>query len=129
LGYHWHTQPLPTVLAGYADKLPAGFQHFQTAATLGMELLLPFLIFCPRRMRMFGAWGLIGLQVMILATGNYTFFNFLTIALTIFLFVDQALARFVPAEIRETLVERSEGRIPALGAAVIVIILSLAHLL
>jgi len=129
LGYHWHTQPLPTVLAWYADKLPAGFQHFATAATLGIELVLPFLIFFPRRIRMFGAWGLIGLQVMILATGNYTFFNFLTIALTIFLFDDQALARFVPAEIRETLAGRSEGRIPALGAAVIVIILSLAHLL
>jgi predicted DCC family thiol-disulfide oxidoreductase YuxK len=129
LGYHWHTQPLPTVLAWYADKLPTAFQHFATAATLGIELVLPFLFFFPRRMRMFGAWGLMGLQVMILATGNYTFFNFLTIALTIFLFDDQALARFVPAQIQETLCERSEGRIPALAAAVIVIVLSLAHLL
>jgi len=66
-------------------------------------------------MRIFGAWGLIGLQVAILATGNYTFFNLLTIALTLFLFDDQALARFVPAQIQETLIERSEGRIAAMA--------------
>jgi predicted DCC family thiol-disulfide oxidoreductase YuxK len=129
VGFHWHTQPLPTVLAWYADKLPAGFQHFATAAALGIELALPFLIFFPRRMRIFGAWGLIGMQVLILATGNYTFFNLLTIALTLFLFDDQALARIVPAQIRETLFERSEGRIAATAAAVIVMVLSLSHLL
>jgi predicted DCC family thiol-disulfide oxidoreductase YuxK len=129
VGYHWHTQPLPTALAWYADKLPAGFQHFATAATLGMEIALPFLTFFPRTMRVLGAWGLIGLQVLILATGNYTFFNLLTIALTLFLFDDQALARFVPAEIRETLLQRSEGRVAAMAAAVIVMVLSLSHLL
>ncbi len=129
VGFHWHTQPLPTVLAWYADKLPAGFQHFATAATLGMEIALPFLTFFPRRMRIFGAWGLIGLQVLILATGNYTFFNLLTIALTLFLFDDQALARFVPAQIKEKLIGRSEGRVAAMAAAVIVMVLSLSHLL
>ena len=127
--FHWHTQPLPTVLAWYADKLPTPFQHFATAVALGMELALPFLIFFPRRMRIFGAWGLIGMQVVILATGNYTFFNLLTIALTLFLFDDQALARFVPAQIRETLLDRSAGRIPAIAVALVVMVLSLSHLL
>jgi hypothetical protein len=127
--FHWHTQPLPTVLAWYADKLPTGFQHFATAAALGIELALPFLIFFPRRMRMFGAWGLIGMQLVILATGNYTFFNLLTIALTLFLFDDQALARFVPAQNRETLPDRSAGRVPAIAVALVVMVLSLSHLL
>jgi lipase maturation factor 1 len=127
--FHWHTQPLPTVLAWYADKLPTGFQHFATAAALGMELALPFLIFFPRRMRIFGAWGLIGMQLVILATGNYTFFNLLTIALTLFLFDDQALARFVPAQNRETLPDRSAGRVPAIAVALVVMVLSLSHLL
>ena len=110
LGFHWHTQPLPTVLAWYADKLPAGFQHFATAATLGIEVGMPFLIFFPRRLRMFGAWWLIGLQVLIFVTGNYTFFNLLTLALTLFLFDDQALARFVPVLHRDRLAEPAEDR-------------------
>ncbi len=69
---------------------------------------MPFLIFFPRRLRMFGAWWLIGMQVLIFITGNYTFFNLLTIALTLFLFDDQALARFVPAPITERLPEAAQ---------------------
>jgi hypothetical protein len=89
--------------------LPAGFQHFSTFVVLAMELLLPFLIFAPRRWRMFGAWGLIGLQTLIMVTGNYTFFNLLTIALTLFLFDDQAirpkLAPLLAPRIRDQLSE------------------------
>jgi hypothetical protein len=91
---------------------------------------MPLLIFFPRRLRMFGAWWLIGLQVLIFATGNYTFFNLLTLALTLFLFDDQALARFVPALHRNRLAERAEDRsfVPAIAVAVIVMVLSLSHL-
>jgi len=131
VGFHWHTQPLPTALAWYADKLPTGFQHFATAGTLGIELAMPFLIFFPRRLRIFGAWCLIGLQVMILATGNYAFFNLLTLALTLFLFDDQALARFVPVANRERLSEGPEGRIARLSAMIVagvVIVLGLSHM-
>ena len=128
LAYHWHTQPLPTALAWYADKLPAGVQHFMTAATLGIETVVPFLIFFPRRLRMAGAWCLIGLQVLILSTGNYTFFNWLALALCLFLFDDQALARWVPPEIRDLLRKRASLRIPAVAAAVLVMVLSLSHL-
>src|SRR5205807_1714560 len=38
----------------------------------------------------------IGLQALILLTGNYAFFNWLTLALCILLFDDQLLARFAP---------------------------------
>jgi len=96
LDFHYHTQPLPTVLAWYADKLPAGIQHVSTLGVIIVELLIPFLIFCPRRLRMFGATCLIALQVLILLTGNYTFFNLLTIALCLFLFDDRALGRWIP---------------------------------
>jgi len=128
LGFHWHTQPLPTVLAWYADQLPANFQHFATGATLGIEIAIPFVIFFPRRLRIAGAWWLIGLQVLILATGNYTFFNLLALALVLFLFDDQALAGFVPRQIREMLPERAPVRFPAMVAAVLVMTLGLSHL-
>jgi hypothetical protein len=131
VGFHWHTQPLPTPVAWYADKLPAAIQHFLTAATLGIEVAIPFLIFFPRRIRMFGAWCLIGMQVLIFITGNYTFFNLLTIALTLFLFDDRALARFVPGPVAERLQEvrnvTARARLAAC-VAVIVMVLSLSHL-
>ena len=89
LDYHYHTQPLPTVLAWYADKLPRAFQHFSTFLVLAIELGVPFLFFMPRRVRHFGAWSMIGLQTFIFLTGNYTFFNLLTVAICFFLFDDR----------------------------------------
>jgi len=93
LNYHYHTQPLPTVLAWYADKLPEWLQHSSTFMVLAVEIAVPFLIFLPRRLRISGAVCLIGLQVLILLTGNYAFFNLLTIALCLFLFDDQAFGK------------------------------------
>jgi predicted DCC family thiol-disulfide oxidoreductase YuxK len=96
LDYHYHTQPIPNVISWYADKLPRTFQHVSTGAVLAIEIGVPFLIFLPRRIRMFAASCLIGLQLLILTTGNYAFFNWLAIALCLFLFDDQALTRFAP---------------------------------
>jgi hypothetical protein len=59
-----------------------------TAAVLVIELLVPFLLFLPRRWRYFGAAALIGLQLMIILTGNYAFFNLLTLSLCLWAFDD-----------------------------------------
>ncbi len=116
LEYHYHTQPLPTVLAWYADKLPAWFQRSSTFLTLAVEIAVPFLIFLPRRLRISAAWCLIGLQVLILLTGNYAFFNFLTIALCLFLFDDRAFGRFSPPRFLSRR-RPAQGRMPALERA------------
>jgi predicted DCC family thiol-disulfide oxidoreductase YuxK len=106
LDFHYHTQPLPTIFAWYMDKLPTGFQHASTFFVLTVELAMPFLIFMPRKIRHFGAWLMIGLQVLILLTGNYTIFNVLAIALCLFLFDDQAVlpyvTRFAPAKLKQS---------------------------
>lgn len=92
LSYHFETQPLPTALAWYANQLPDLVLKFGTLATLIIEVVLVFLIFAPRRPRMLYAWILIVFQFTILLTGNYTFFNLLTILLTLWLFDDAALS-------------------------------------
>ncbi len=88
LRFHYETQPLPTPLAWYMHQLPMGFQKASTLVVFFAEIAAPFLFFAPRRWRRVGGWITIGLQVMILLTGNYTFFNFLTIALAMFLFIE-----------------------------------------
>lgn len=88
IGYHYETQPLPTPIAWYMYQLPAWFQRASTAFVFLVELLVPFLIFAPLKARRIAAGLLIGLQVLILLTGNYTFFNLLAIALCVFLFAD-----------------------------------------
>jgi hypothetical protein len=58
-----------------------------------VELAVPFLIFAPRWIRVFAFPPLVGLQIVILLTGNYCFFNWLTIALCLFLLDDRFLRR------------------------------------
>ncbi|HXB67644.1 MAG TPA: lipase maturation factor family protein [Candidatus Acidoferrales bacterium] len=86
--YHYETQPLPTPLAWYLHQLPLGLQKVSTGFVFLAELAAPLLFFAPRRWRHLGGWITIGFQVLILLTGNYTFFNFLTIALAMFLFIE-----------------------------------------
>jgi len=88
LNYHYFTQPLPTPIAWYMAQLPGWFQKASTVFVFFLELLVPLLIFAPLRLRRVSACLMIGLQVLILLTGNYTFFNLLAIALCVFLFAN-----------------------------------------
>jgi hypothetical protein len=56
----------------------------------------PLLIFFGRRPRLAGWAGIVGLQLLILGTGNYTFFNLLTIALSLLLLDDSIWRRVLP---------------------------------
>jgi predicted DCC family thiol-disulfide oxidoreductase YuxK len=101
LNFHYETQPLPTPLAWYAHKLPEAFQKFSVGTVFFVELAVPFLFFMPRRLRIIGAWITIAFQLIIAATGNYTFFNLLTIVLCIPLFDDRHFRRSSPLPLGE----------------------------
>jgi hypothetical protein len=88
MSFHYETQPLPTPIAWWANRLPAILQKASTTAVFAIELVVPFLFFAPRRLRVIGAWITIGFQVLILLTGNYAYFNWLTIALCLWLFIE-----------------------------------------
>jgi predicted DCC family thiol-disulfide oxidoreductase YuxK len=109
LTYHFETQPLPTALAWYAHNMPETVLMFMTAATLFIELLLPFFIFLTRNFRLLAAFGFIALQTAIILTGNYNYFNLLTLTFCLFLLDDTALRRLfperlkVPVAVRKTL--------------------------
>jgi predicted DCC family thiol-disulfide oxidoreductase YuxK len=93
LNYHFQTQPLPTVLAWYAAQAPLWLLKFSTGSVFFIEGIVPFLIFGPRRMKQFAAVMIVLLQVLIFLTGNYTFFNLLTISLCILLIDDRFWGR------------------------------------
>jgi predicted DCC family thiol-disulfide oxidoreductase YuxK len=101
LTYHYETQPLPTWIGWYANLLPVWFQKFSCAVMFGIELGAPFLIFLPRRPRLIGCGLLIFLQLCIILTGNYCFFNLLAIAMCLLLLDDAALGRLMPHKLVE----------------------------
>jgi hypothetical protein len=88
LDYHYWSQPLPTLFGWWADKSPEWFKHFSVGFCLAVEIIVPFFIWAARRLRLVAAGLLIFLQVAIAITGNYCFFNLLTIALCLLLIDD-----------------------------------------
>jgi lipase maturation factor 1 len=123
VAFHYLTQPLPTPLAWYMYQLPLWFQRFSTSTILFIELVTPFLFFAPRRWRFWAAGLALFLQVMILLTGNYTFFNLLTMSLSLFLFDDAALERL---RLRARAVRTNN--LVAIAAAIVLMALSMSGL-
>lgn len=88
LNYHFWTQPIPDWIAWYVNQFPEWIKKGMTLGMFGAELLLPLFFFAPRRLRFFAFAGTVILQVAIIATGNYGFFNLLTLALALWLVDD-----------------------------------------
>ena len=96
LTFHYETQPLPTWTSWYVHNLPEAFHRVTCFLMFVVEVALPFFMFAPRRPRLLAAFGTLALQVAIMATGNYTFFNLLTCVLCIALLDDAYLAVLLP---------------------------------
>lgn len=115
LTFHYETQPLPTSLAWYMHQLPLLFHQFSTVFVFFIQLVISFLLFGPRRLRFIAASSIIFLEVLIALTGNYNFFNILTIALCILVLDDRMIARFIPQELFERIIKAKRVRLPVFG--------------
>jgi hypothetical protein len=80
LDVHYFTQPLPVTASWYVHHLPDWFHRLSVAIMFAVELVVPWCLFW-RRLRRPGLWLLLALQFLIAATGNYGFFNLLTVVL------------------------------------------------
>src|SRR5256884_2685657 len=103
LDYHFWTQPLPPWPAWYAQWVPEWMHRGMTLAIIAIEVLVPLLIVVPeqwtgwgRRARPAACGLLVFGQLAIALTGNYGFFNLLTIVLCLSLLDDAALGRVLP---------------------------------
>jgi hypothetical protein len=96
LDFHFETQPLPNPLSALFHALPhpvlAGgvlFNHL-------CELVLPFGLLGPPRVRAWSGLGMIAFQLTLIASGNLSFLNWLTIVPLLASFDDAQLARVLP---------------------------------
>jgi predicted DCC family thiol-disulfide oxidoreductase YuxK len=132
LDYHYFTQPLPTPVAWFAQQLPSWWQRFSVRVMFFVELVLPFFLFAPRRPRLIAAAGIAFLQGLIALTGNYGFFNLLTLALCLLAIDDAVWTRWRRG--RQSPSAPSRGSAPFLPrplllvVAIIIFLLSLVPL-
>jgi hypothetical protein len=111
LTYHYWTQPLPTPFAWYANLLPLWFQKTSCALMFAIELGAPLCIWVPRPwVRRASAFSITGLMALIALTGNYGFFNLLTVILCLTALDDELLVRLIPNRMREQMAPAVEAQ-------------------
>ena len=103
LTYHYETQPLPTPLAWVLNCFPLWIQQASCLIMFVIEIGSPFLIFGNAFTRRIAFGALSGLQILILLSGNYTFFNLLSIVLCFTLIDDSLWQRVFPASLKSAL--------------------------
>lgn len=95
LTFHYETQPIAHVGGYWAHQLPLWIQKVSVVITYIIEMVFPFLIFLGRKPRLIAFAGFTTLMLLIIATGNYTYFNLLTILICIPLLDDSLWPKFV----------------------------------
>jgi len=103
--YHYETQPLPNPLSWYLHQLPVAFHKLEVLSNHFVELIVPWLLFAPRRLRHVSGLFLVGFQVYLIISGNLSWLNWLTIALCIACFDDAALSVFFPRSLQRRVLQ------------------------
>ena len=109
---HYETQPLPNPLSWYLHKLPLAAQKGSVLFNHYAELIAPFMLFWPRRLRLVGAVSVVLFQLLLIISGNLSWLNWLTITIALACFDDQAWLRVCPRKLRAR-VERFAASSPS----------------
>jgi hypothetical protein len=83
LTYHYETQPLPVWTSWIMHQLPVWFHQGEVLLTFLFEIVVPLFLFGPRRSRHLACSAIMAFQLLIAATGNYGFFNSLSLVLCV----------------------------------------------
>lgn len=102
---YYQNGPLPTWIGWYVQHLPHWFHASTVVATLVLELGLVWMLFLPRRWRIVCFCIVTPWQIGVILTANYTFLNYLVLAMGVLLLDD----RFIVGSLPERWKRRAEG--------------------
>jgi lipase maturation factor 1 len=98
---YYQNGPLPTWIGWYAHQLPHWFHSSTVVLTLAIELVIVLALFLPRRFKIIRFCIVTPFEAGIIITANYTFLNYLVLALGILLVDDKFLRGILPARFRD----------------------------
>ncbi len=104
---YYQNGPLPTWIGWYVQHLPQWFHAGTVAATLVMEMGLVWMLFLPRRWRIVCFFIVTPWQIGVILTANYTFLNYLVLALGVLLLDDRFVLGSLPQKWRARVAARS----------------------
>lgn len=92
MAWHYETQPNPHVLSPFLHYTPLLIHSLETWANHVVELLCPWLLLGPRKARVYGAAIQIAFQAVLIASGNLSFLNWLTMAPALWCLDDRSVS-------------------------------------
>jgi hypothetical protein len=93
---YYQNGPLPTWIGWYVQHCPHWFHAATVYATLAMELGVVWMFLLPRRWRIVCFFIVTPWEIGVILTANYTFLNYLVLALGVLLLDDRFLQKVVP---------------------------------
>jgi hypothetical protein len=100
LDWHFETQPIPNPLSPWFHHLPHSVHAFGVVFNNVVELVAPWFVFGPRPLRLVAGCLMLAFQVVLVASGNLAFLNWLTIIPVLACFDDDFLRRLLPKRAR-----------------------------
>jgi hypothetical protein len=96
LYYHHETQPLPNPLSWRFHHLPRAVHKAEVLGNHAAQLVVPFGLFAPQPVASAAAAVIVVTQAWLVASGNFSWLNVLTITLAAASLDDAALGRLLP---------------------------------
>jgi hypothetical protein len=131
LYWHYETQPIPNPLSRRLHFMPHWFHRAGALFNHFAELVAPWLAFAPAMLCRAAGVALLAFQLFLIASGNLSFLNWLTIVPIVACFDDAFLRRFLPvAVVRRAEAAARDARpahaqqVAAVGLAALVAVLS-----
>ena len=128
---HYQTQPVPNPLSPALHAMPVWFHKLGVLFNHFCELVVPFFVFGPRRLRHVAGLLLVGFQLSLIVSGNLSFLNWLTIVPALACFDDSFWQRWLPERLAERAERARAGassstaqRLAVSALAVVVVVLS-----
>jgi hypothetical protein len=108
---YYQNGPLPTWVGWYVQHLPHWFHAATAYGTIALELGLVWMMFLPRRWRIVCFFIATLWQIGIILTANYTFLNYLVLALGFLLLDDRLILCFIPRRWKTFVLDHADRRL------------------
>jgi hypothetical protein len=96
LDAHFETQPIPNPLSPWFHHLPHAAHATGVVFNHIVEVVAPWFVFGPRRLRLVAGCMMATFQLVLIASGNLAFLNWLTLVPILACFDDDALLAILP---------------------------------
>jgi hypothetical protein len=99
LYYHHETQPMPNPLSWFFHHLPRPLHRAEALGNHVAQLIVPWALFAPQPVAGIAGLIVVATQLWLVLSGNFSWLNFLTLALAISAFDDQQLRLVLPIHV------------------------------